>query len=65
MYYHLSIDVNDEDVIESVELSTYERETSMFQRPHRMHDNHADAFDCTLLICDQYCDDEWQLILKK
>lgn len=65
VYYHLSIDVNDEDVIESVELSTYERETSMFQRPHRMRDNHADAFDCTLLICDQYCDDEWQLILKK
>lgn len=63
VYYHLSIDVNDDDIIESVELSTYERETSMFQRPYSMDDDPADAFDCTLLICDQYTDDEWKKVI--
>lgn len=65
VYYHLSIDVNDDEIIESVELSTYERETSMFQRPYCMDDDPADAFDCTLLICDQYTDDEWGQIINK
>ena len=62
VYYHLSIEVNDDEAIESVELSTYERETSMFQRPYSMDDDPADAFDCTLLICDQYTDEEWKSI---
>ena len=33
-YWLLSIEVDDEDVIQGLELPTYEREASMFQRPY-------------------------------
>lgn len=64
VYYHLSIEVDENDVVQSVELSTYERETSMFQRPYSMDDDPADAFDGMLLICDQYTDEDWKKIVK-
>lgn len=63
VYWHLSIEVDDDDIIKNLELSTYERETSMFQRPHGMLDDMAEAFDAALVIVDQYTDEEWQKII--
>ncbi len=59
VYWHVYIGVDDDDIIEDMELSTYEREVSMFQRPHHMPDDPVDAFDAVLFICDQYTDEEW------
>ena len=33
-----------------------------FQRPYGINDDFADAFDCTILICGQYTNDEWKSI---
>lgn len=63
VYWHLSIEVDDDDIIKDFELSTYEREASMFQRPHCMSDDTTEAFDAALLIADQYSDEEWQKII--
>lgn len=60
IYWHLSIDVDDNDIIEDIELSTYERESSIFQRPHGMKDDPVDAFDAALMIVDQYSYEEWE-----
>lgn len=62
IYWHLSLDVDDNDIIDSLEISTYERETSMFQRPHLMDDDPCDSFDCILRVIDQYSNEEWSKI---
>lgn len=62
VYWHLSIGVDENDKIEDIELSTYEREVSMFQRPRCMDDDMADAFDAALMIVDQYTEEEWNKI---
>ena len=64
VYWHLSVDVNGDDIIEDFEISTYERETSMMQRPHLMNDEEADSFDCILYFIDQYSDSEWADLIK-
>lgn len=62
IYWHFSIEADDNEIIQDIELSTYEREASMFQRPHSMNDDSADAFDGVLAIVDQYTDEEWDKI---
>ena len=59
VYWHLSVNVNSDDIIEDFEISTYERETSMMKRPHLMDDDEVDSFDCILYFIDQYSDSEW------
>lgn len=62
-YLHLLIMVDDNDIIKDFDMSVYERETSMFQRPHSMNYDPADAFDAALMIVDQYSDEEWKDIV--
>lgn len=63
VYWHLSINVDENDIIQDLELSTYERETSMFQRPYCMDDDMTEAFDAALMIVNQYTDEEWNKII--
>lgn len=62
VYWHLTIEVDDDEKITDIELCTNERETSMFQRPYGMNDDTTDAFDAALMIVDQYSDEEWSII---
>ena len=59
VYWHLSVNVNSDDIIEDFEISTYERETSMMQKPHLMDDDEVDSFDYILYFINQYSDSEW------
>ncbi len=60
VYWHLSIEVDDNDMIKSFYYTTYEREGSMMTRPHAMANDAVDAFDSLLMIADCYSDQEWQ-----
>lgn len=59
VYWHLSIDVDENDIIQNLELSTYQRDVSMFQRPILKIGDLTDAFDAALMIADQYSEEEW------
>lgn len=64
IYWHLSIHVDDKDVIKSLYYSTYEREGSMMARPEEMTDDAVEAFDSILMIADCYSDKEWQDLFR-
>lgn len=64
-YWHLSIAVDENEIIRLLEFSTYVRESSMFVRPEPLSDDATDAFDSILFIVDEYTDEEWDRILQQ
>ena len=63
VYWHLQIDV-EEDIIQDVEISTYEAERGMMMRPHPRTDDVIDAHKALIYVSDQYSDAEWTAIMK-
>ncbi|MCF0199108.1 MAG: hypothetical protein HUK02_07260 [Bacteroidaceae bacterium] len=64
IYWELSVHVNENDVIEGLEISTYESERGMIMRPHPMKDDILDAHKALISIADLYSEEEWQNINK-
>ena len=60
VYWHITIDVDDEDLIEGLEFSCWVNEHSMFQRPESASDEIMDGLDCVLALLDGYTDEEYE-----
>lgn len=60
VYWHISIDVDDDDLIEGFEFSCWVNEHSMFQRPESASDEIMDGLDCVLTLLDAYTDEEYE-----
>ena len=65
IYWHITVEHDDNDIITDIDTSTYEREVSMFQRPHSMDPDTLDYFDAALHLCSFYSDEEWADIIKQ
>ena len=59
-YFHLSIYLNEDGLIESFEFSQYINEHSMFQRPQSSDEDIIDGLDCALMLLDAYTDEEYE-----
>lgn len=58
-YFHISVDVTDDDIIDGFEFSQYENEHSMFQRPRSVDEDIVDGLDCALMLIDAYTKEEY------
>ena len=64
-YWHMQIDVDKNDIIKSVEFTSYKNENTMFARPTLLDTDPAEYVDCLNYICDQYSKEEWKKINQK
>lgn len=64
-YFHLSVDLDENELIESFYYSEYVNEHSMFQRPRSSSDDIVDGLDCALMLLDGYSEDQYQSFAER
>lgn len=59
-YWHISVDIDENGLIEDFSFSCWENEHSMFTRPRDVSDDIMDGLDCILTLLDAYTEEEYQ-----